>query len=73
MGSAAETGVGMQISEQKSQEGCRVQRLLFGLLPTPAAWASLPSTPSSLRALSLAALTCPQGSPGTSSRRQSPR
>lgn len=38
MGSATEAGVGLHIMEQKkSVEGCRVQPLLFGLLPTPAA------------------------------------
>lgn len=61
------------MKQKKFGEGCRVQRLLFSLLPIPAVWASLSSGPSSLIALSLAALTCPRGSPGTSSRRQSPR
>lgn len=72
MGSAAETGGLHVMEQQKFREGCRVQRLLFRRLPSPAAWASLPSAPSSLLALSLAALTCPRGSPGTSSQRRSP-
>lgn len=51
MGSEAETGVGLHIIEQKkSREHCRGHRVPFSLLPRQAAWASLPSTPSSLLA-----------------------
>lgn len=53
MGSEVEMEVGLHITEQKkSREDCRVQRILFCLLQTPAAWARLLSTPSSLFALS---------------------
>lgn len=49
MGSEVETGMGC-ISLNRSPEDCRVQRILFDLLERPLAWASHPSTPSSLLA-----------------------
>lgn len=51
VGSEVETVVGPPVNEQKKSRGhCRVEQSLFSLLRRLAAWASLPSMPSSLLA-----------------------
>ena len=51
MGSEVETVLGPPVNEQEKSRGhCRVEQSLFSLLQRLAAWASLPSKPSSLLA-----------------------